>query len=161
LVSELLVPGSRSWRIGRAIAGALGFLFSIAYLIEGRDLRMGTMDAPGPGVFPLIVGMLFALVSLGVIADALTTREPGTARFPAGPSLRRVLIVSSGFVAYVLSLPVLGFVIATVLFVALYTRVVGRISWLAGIFSGACITAAVWTVFALLLEVHLPEAIWS
>jgi putative tricarboxylic transport membrane protein len=151
----------RTWRNGRAAAGALGLLFSAVYLLEGRDLRMGTMDAPGPGVFPLIVGILFALVSIGVIAEALLTREPGTAAFPKGPDRKRLIVVFAAFVAYILLLQVLGFLVATVLFVAFYCRIAGEVPWKWSLVSGAGVAAAVWLVFAFLLEVRLPEAIWS
>ena len=39
----MLAQGTRAWRIGRAMAGALGLLFSGIYLLEGRGLRMGTV----------------------------------------------------------------------------------------------------------------------
>lgn len=119
------------------------------------------MDAPGPGIFPLVVGILFALVSLGVIADALLTKETGTATFPTGPGLRRILVVSAAFVAYVLLLSVLGFPLATALFVAFYSRVVGGVSWLWSLVAGVAVAAGVWLVFGFLLEVRLPEAFWS
>jgi len=122
---------------------------------------MGTMDAPGPGIFPLVVGILFALVSVGVIADALLTREPGTANVPKGQNLKRVLVIFGAFVVYVLSLQVLGFLMATPLFVAFYAHVAGKVSWRKSALCGACVAAAVWVVFDLLLQAPLPEAIWS
>lgn len=122
---------------------------------------MGTMDAPGPGIFPLVVGVLFALVSIAVIADALLTKQTGVATFPRGQHLRRLLVVFFGFVVYVLLLRVLGFPLVTALFVAFYCRVVGKISWLRSLVAGIGVAAAVWLVFGFVLEVRLPEPIWS
>ena len=122
---------------------------------------MGTMDAPGPGIFPLVVGVLFALVSLWTVADALLTKETGTAKFPTGPDLRRLIVVFAAFLAYVLLLGILGFPLATALFAAFYCRVVGRVSWLWSLIAGVSLAAVVWLVFGFLLEVRLPEAIWS
>lgn len=139
----------------------LGLLLCAVYLFEGRGLKMGTMDAPGPGVFPLVVGVIFAFVCLGVIADALLTGEAGTATFPRGRDLGRLIVVFAAFVAYVLLLEVLGFLIASTLFVAFYNRVVGKVSWLWSVVCGAAVAVSVWVVFDLLLEVRLPEAIWS
>lgn len=155
-------PGhAGAWRNGRAAAGALGLLIAGAYLTEGWSLRSGSLDAPGPGIFPLVVGLLFALVSLGVIVDALLAKEPGAATFPRGPDLRRLLVVSAAFVTYVLLLNVLGFPFATAFFVAFYCRVVGSVSWLWSLVAGVGVAAVVWLVFDFLLEVHLPEAIWN
>jgi putative tricarboxylic transport membrane protein len=158
------LPRSRhagAWRNGRAAAGALGLLVAGAYLVEGWGLRSGSMDAPGPGIFPLVVGLLFALVSLGVIVDALLAKEPGAATFPTGPDLRRLLIISAAFVTYVVLLNVLGFALATAFFVAFYSRLVGSVSWLWSLVAGVGMAAVVWLVFDFLLEVHLPEAIWN
>ena len=150
-----------AWRNGRAAAGALGLLLAGGYLIEGWSLKWGSLSAPGPGIFPLVVGVLFALVSLGVIVEALIAKEPGAATFPTGPDLRRLLIISAAFVAYVLLLNVLGFPLATALFVAFYCRVVGLVSWLWSLVAGVGVAGGVWLVFGFLLEVNLPEAIWS
>jgi putative tricarboxylic transport membrane protein len=161
LANEATARGSRTWRVGRATAGALGLAFAVFYLLEGRDLPLGRMGAPGPGVFPLGVGVIFALVSVGVIADALLTRRPGTASFPEGRDLTRLVLVAGGFVAYVLLLNVFGFVIATFVLVAAFTRLVGNVSVLTAGASGVGVTLAVWAVFTLFLGVRLPSPMWG
>jgi putative tricarboxylic transport membrane protein len=150
-----------AWRNGRAVAGALGLLLGGGYLIEGWSLKWGSLSAPGPGIFPLVVGVLFALVSLGVMVEALFATTPGAAAFPSGPDLRRLVIVSAAFVAYVFLLNVFGFLLATALFVAFYCRVVGSVSWVWSLVAAFGVAIVVWLVFGFLLEVPLPEAIWS
>jgi len=152
---------TRTWRIGRAAAGALGLIFALLYLFEGRNLALGRLRAPGPGIFPLVVGVIFALVSIGVIADALLAKTAGAASFPKGEDLKRLLVTFAAFFVYVLLINVLGFLIATLLLVIFYTRTVGRISWLQAGASAIGITLVVWAVFVLVLGVKLPLPIWS
>lgn len=161
MASEATARETRAWRIGRAAAGALGLIFAVVYLVEGRNLALGRMGAPGPGVFPLVVGILFALVSIAVIADALLTRRAGRTAFPEGQNLRRIALVFGIFVAYVSLLTVLGFLIATAVLVTLYTRLASKVSWLWAAASGVGVTFAVWMVFAFFLGVRLPAGIWS
>ena len=117
---------------------------------------MGEMDAPGPGIFPLAVGVLSFLVSLGVIVDARLTKDPGSATFPTGPDARRLGLIFAAFVLYVASLSLVGLPIATTLFVAFYVRTVGKISWIWSGISGVGVAVAIWAVFELLLAVRLP-----
>ncbi len=160
LASESPARGTRSWRIGRATAGALGLVFALVYLNEGRQLDIGRMAAPGPGVFPLGVGVLLALVSIGVIADALLTGRPGRTGFPEGEDLRRLALVSGAFIAYVVLLNVVGFLIGSVLLVITFTRLVGQVSWITAAASGIGVTLSVWAVFTLVLGVRLPAPVW-
>lgn len=153
--------GSRSLRNGRIAVGALGLLCSIVYLFEGRNLRFGTMDEPGPGVFPLIVGLLFSLVSLAVVVQAWRMDDDEGTNFPKGAERRRLIVVFLAFLAYVGLLTVLGFILSTALFVAFYCRTVGRVSWVASIGAGVGVSVSVWLVFGFLLEVRLPMGMWN
>lgn len=151
---------ARTWRTGRATAGALGLMFALLYLTEGRNLEFGRLSAPGPAVFPLIVGLLLAAVSIGVIADAVLSREPGRASFPKGTDLRRIGAAFGLFVAYIVLFNLLGFLVATALLVAAYTRIVGRVAWWQSATCAVGLTASVWIVFVLILGVRLPWGIW-
>ncbi len=161
LDSEADSGAHRTWRTGRIAAGALGLIFSILYLIEGNSLPFGRMRAPGPGVFPMFVGVLLALVSLGVILEAIVTREPGRTTYPYGPDMRRLLLVSGCFVLYVALLMTIGFLAATIFFVTCFGRFVGNVSWVRAGIGGLGIALTVWAVFTLVLGVRLPAGIWS
>jgi len=161
LESDAKSGAHRTWRIGRIAAGTIGLGFAILYLIEGSSLPFGRMRAPGPGVFPMFVGGLFAIICVAVIVDALLTREPGQTTYPEGPHLRRLLLVSGSFVVYVSLLKVIGFPVATVAFVICFARLVGNVSWVSAAIGGVGLTAAVWSIFTLVLGVRLPVGIWS
>lgn len=151
----------RTWRIGRIAVGVAGLVFSVLYLIEGNNLAFGELRAPGPGVFPMFLGVLFALVSLATIVEAVFTRSPGETAYPVGPDLKRLLSVSGCFVLYVALLLTAGFLASTILFVACFARLVGSVSWVRALIGGAAVALAVWGVFTLVLGVRLPAGIWS
>jgi putative tricarboxylic transport membrane protein len=161
MASDAPKQGIRTWRAGRATVGALGLVFAILYILEGQSLNFGRMRAPGPGIFPLIVGVIFALVSAGVIADALLSKSAGRATFPKGEDLKRLVVVFVSFVAYAALFNILGFPVTTVALVTIFTRVVGNISWPKAAISGVGMTFLMWATFVLLLGVRLPTGIWS
>jgi len=143
------------------VTGALGLLFAILYLIEGRNLELGRLNAPGPGIFPFVVGVIFAFVSAGVIADALLTKDAGKATFPQGEDRKRLLTIYGSFVLYALLFNVIGFPLSTFALVTFFTRIVGNISWLKAILCGLGTTGLMWVSFVVLLGVRLPMGIWS
>lgn len=161
MTTEKSIQNTRTWRIGRVTAGALGLIFALIYLFEARTLSLGRMNAPGPGIYPVVVGTILAIVSLGVIIDALWSRDAGTTAYPKGADLRRVAVAFGAFVLYVALLNVIGFLVATPILVAFYTWVVGRISWLKAVASGIGITLVVWVIFVFVLGVRLPTSIWG
>ncbi|WP_188052213.1 tripartite tricarboxylate transporter TctB family protein [Aureimonas fodinaquatilis] len=161
MASDSAAHKTRTWRIGRAIAGILGLIFALVYLFEGRNLPVGQMRAPGAGIFPLVVGVIFALVSMGVIIDALWSKMPGKVTLPAGEDRKRLIIIFCAFLVYVGLINLLGFLISTVLLVIVFTRVVGEVSWLKAAMCGFGLTLLVWLAFAVLLGVRLPAGIWG
>jgi len=159
MASNALAEGTRLWRTGRAVTGALGLIFSILYLVEGRNLELGRLGAPGPGIFPLIVGVIFALVSAGVIADALLSKTPEKVTFPKGDDRKRLVIVYVSFAIYAALFKVVGFLFATVALVTIFTRIVGNVSWPKALICGLGLTCLMWVLFVLLLGVRLPTGI--
>nr|WP_282568079.1 tripartite tricarboxylate transporter TctB family protein [Devosia sp. 919] len=136
-------------------------IFALIYLFEARTLPLGRMNAPGPGIYPVVVGSILALVSVAVIAGALWSRVAGTTAFPTGKDLRRVATAFGAFVLYVALLNVAGFIVATPLLVTFYTRIVGKISWFKAAASGIGLTLLIWAIFVFVLGVRLPTSLWG
>lgn len=155
-------PGARyAWRNGRVGAGVLGLLITSVYLWESRGLAFGTLDAPGPGLFPLLIGLAFGLTSLGVVFEGIRNTEKKELELPTGKERRTLLIVIAAFVVFSLLLPVLGFSISAPLLLAFYMRVIGHKVWWKCAAFGIVTAVAVYVVFAVLIEVRLPQPMWS
>ena len=117
----------------------------------------------GPGHYPIAVAGLLA--SLAVLLLWQTFRcekhaasaedDEEQSRNPQG--FRHLIIGFGFFLVYVILVPLIGFVLASMVFVFCFIRLIGQFNYL---LSGALalgIPALLWTVFAYLLTVPLPK----
>jgi len=150
------------------LALALAILaFGAFYYYLADNLRIARVYDPlGPAMFPKILAVIVILASLWLVAKRLWQwrREPGwiieaegeedVPGFPA--SLLRVLVMAALTSLYVLSLPRLGYIIATPPSLALGLAILGVRNWklLLGLPLGA--TIVLYLAFAMFLGVGLP-----
>lgn len=142
----------------RERARGLGFLVaSGAYLAAALAFPLGDVAKPGPGFFPLGVGVFLCLVA----AASMIGRRPDA---PAGSGVVslsrdarvRVSATILGLVAFCLLLPWLGYPACAFLFIALLLRRLGGARW-PGVVITAILGALVsYYVFGVLLGVPLP-----
>ena len=153
---------------GRDLASAAGLAaLAIAYLVAGRAYPLDTLAAPGPGVFPLAVGVLLLGLAIGQGAAALrqTGRDPGSPAPPAstGPptgepgASGRVLALTGVLVAYAVAAGLVGFLPASFALVLVSSRLLGARDWLRPALLAGGVTAAAYVIFVLWLAVPLPR----
>ena len=155
--------------IGRdGIAGLILLAISLVLLVQSFQLPSLPIVPVGPGFYPAIVLSFMAAASaLLVLQDLMKRRVPvatGTSEAPRR-NYRLVVIAFAIVGAYVVLLPLLGFRVATVLFVGALQAALGRPrtarQWvvLAAIALG---TAAVsYFIFERYLLVLLPRGAWT
>lgn len=137
----------------------LGFLLaSAAYLATSLSIPVGTVAKPGPGFFPVGVGV-FLCVAAGAL---VLTRGRGLAAggglgsLPAD-SRARVGVTMLGLVGFCLLLPWVGYPICAFLFVVLLLRRLGGGSWPGVVITAALSAALSHYLFGVLLGVPLPR----
>ncbi len=118
----------------------------------------------GPGFYPRIVLGITAALGLALLArDVLRPR--GAAPAATRPNYRLVVLTFAAFAVYVLLLPLLGFRVATFLFVlgATYLLEPPRRTglWVRGVVLAALTTAVTYYVFEHYLAVLLPRGTWT
>jgi putative tricarboxylic transport membrane protein len=155
--------------IGRdGIAGLVLLAISLVLLVQSFQLPSLPIVPVGPGFYPAIVLSFMAGASaLLVLQDLLSHRAAAAAAAPEAPrrNYRLVVIAFAIVGAYVALLPLLGFRLATVLFVATLQAALGRPrtarQWavLAAIALGAA--AVSYFVFERYLLVLLPRGAWT
>lgn len=144
--------------IGRdGIAGLACLAAALTLLVASRGLPQPALVPIGPAFYPRILFGAMAVLSLGLVAADLLRRER-PARPPA--HYRLVVLTFAVFAVYVALLPVLGFRLATFLFVAGLQVVLepprGRRWWLVlGVALAA--TTIAYLVFERYLSVLLPR----
>ena len=155
--------------IGRdGIAGLILLAISLVLLVKSFQLPSLPIVPVGPGFYPAIVLSFMAAASaLLVLQDLMKRRAPAAAGAPDSPQRNYGLVVIAFAIvgAYVALMPLLGFRVATALFVGALQAALGRPrtarQWmvLAAIALG---TAAVsYFVFERYLLVLLPRGAWT
>lgn len=132
-------------------------VLAIAYLVANRHYALDTLAAPGPGVFPLAVGLL--MLGLAACRAIAATRSPAGAAHP--PSDRRtrwrVLTLVGVLVAYAFAAGAIGFLTASFALVLVSSRLLGGRDWLRPAVLAAGVTAAAYLIFVVWLAVPLPR----
>jgi len=159
-------------RLGRdGIAGLIGLAISLLLLPHAFGLPRLPIVPIGPGFYPaLVLAFLGVTCALLVLQDAIAQRRaPALAAQATAAEPRRAYgLVAGAFVvvaAYIGLLPLLGFRIATVLFVATFQLLLERPSTLRQ--WGVLVTLAVGTsaltyvAFERYLSVLLPRGTWT
>lgn len=155
--------GWRSKRTGRVVVGLAGLILSIGYTVEATSIPLGTQVAPGPGMFPLGVGVVAAVISVVVVLEALLTPVvTGAVELPTGSPARMVLGFAAVTGLFVLVMPFLGQYVAAVLYSTAMIKLLGTHGWARTIGYGLAMGVIVSVLFVELLEVRMPAgSLWS
>lgn len=152
-------------------------LFSISCLWTYQSLKLpfpefSKVSKMGPGHFPAGLGILMGLLSLVLLVKTFLPRyatsktdeppqpkEDGAAE--GGVGKKNLIVGFCLFAAYVLVAPLTGFLPASVIFVFLMVRVIGRFRWVLSGLISIVITVFLWIVFVHWLSVPLPAGPWG
>jgi hypothetical protein len=143
----------------RDLASAAGLaVLAVAYLVANREYALDTLAAPGPGVFPLAVG-LSMLGFAACQAIAATRSSAGAAPHPPGDRRARwrVLALVGVLVVYAVAAGTIGFLTASFALVLVSSRLLGARGWLRPAVLAAGVTAAAYLIFVVWLAVPLPR----
>ena len=143
----------------RERAWGLGFLVaSGAYLAASLGFPLGDVVKPGPGFFPVVVGVFLCLAAAALMIGRRRGAPAGTGVASLSRDARaRVSATILGLVAFCLLLPWVGYPACAFLFIALLLRRLGGAGW-PGVVITAILGAVVsYYVFGVLLGVPFPS----
>jgi putative tricarboxylic transport membrane protein len=143
-----------------SIAAAIGSVLASGYLIAGWDYPCGKMAEPGPGVYPLAVGILMLVGAVGFGLESRLRRFRLDAQWPAGAARWRVLVVLASGLGYAILLPYLGHLIMGTLASLTVLRVMGLPRWPLGIGVAIAVGLGSYCLFGRILDVPLPVGFW-
>jgi putative tricarboxylic transport membrane protein len=138
-----------------AVTGA-GLLLGLLYLVETLRYPRGTPAQPGPGLFPLLVGALFLVSSIGVGLEAALARQDRPVNWPVGTQLWRFGLVALATLAYIILFPHLGHPVTGTLLMVVVVRVMGLRPWGLAIAVSLVMALGSYYLFGILLGVPLP-----
>jgi hypothetical protein len=133
-----------------AVVAAILLIIGIGVIVESRRLGAGwTNDGPGAGYFPFFIGLIIVVSAVGILHQALLSKNRKTEVFVDSEQLQRVLSVLMPATAYVLMIAFLGLYVASAVYIALFMIILGKYSWVKSV--GAAL--GVVTLFFLMFEV--------
>ncbi len=138
-------------------AGSLVLAVALLLVLGAFQLPQVEGLVLGPGSLPLGLGIALGLLSLALIASSLAGRsDDGPVAWPRGRELRRIALAVASLVLYTAVVPVLGYFLATLLFLAALIRVVGSLRWRAVVPASLALTLLLYLVFRVWLQISLP-----
>ena len=147
---------SLSKRTAYLSAGGLGLLLSAGYLAMASRLPFGEMDAPGAGLFPVLVGGILAIASVATIWEGWKAARAEGIEMPVGQDRLRLFKLIALLALYFTTMPWLGYSLSSWAFATLLMRLLSALSWLRCAAYAAVMTGVIYFFFIYLLKVPMP-----
>jgi hypothetical protein len=130
------------------------------YLVANRSYPLDTLATPGPGIFPLAVGVLMLTLAAAQAVASVRSR-PGamTAPAPTVGERGRLIAMVTLLVAYPLAAGVLGFFTASFVVILVSSRLLGARDWLGPVALALGVTVAAHVIFVTWLGVPFPTGL--
>ncbi len=159
-------------KIGSILFAALILGVGLVYESMALNMPRGDLAHPGPGFFPMIVGIFMLLTTLGCLLRQIVPRNRGAtpsvsglgnqdAVIPESRNVKKTFQLTALMIAYLLVLTPLGFPIAICAFLAIAIRIFGYRRWLPTLVMAVVIAAISYVAFVLWLKVPLPLGIFE
>lgn len=111
---------------------------------------------PGPGVFPIIIGALTLFCSATLaLSTARMKKEDDVPIKLLGPDALRVYVTMGGLVVYLTLMPMLGFVVTTIVMLTLLIKWFSKKAWWLSALIAAIFTVAIFALFGYVLNVPM------
>ncbi|MQA08226.1 MAG: hypothetical protein GEU98_06665 [Pseudonocardiaceae bacterium] len=134
-------------------AGLIFLLAGLAVILHAFALSIGSWQEPGPGMWPLVIGVALVLASVAVLSQRIDAAE-GEEFTPR--SLLAVPAMLSLYV-FVWAFSLLGSTVPGFLLALFWLKVLGRRSWPISIVVSVVATAVFYVLFVLALGVPFPD----
>lgn len=156
--------------IGSIVFAGLIFAVGLVYETMAMNMPRGSLAYPGPGLFPMVIGVFLIATALGCLLQEILPRmrgkDPAASSLPnedsADPEERNVkktVQLTALMIGYIFVLKPLGFPLAICAFLALAIRIFGYRKWLPTLAMAAIIAGISYVAFVLWLKVPLPLGI--
>ncbi|MBS3906968.1 MAG: tripartite tricarboxylate transporter TctB family protein [Syntrophaceae bacterium] len=155
----------------KEITSSLVFiLFGVGYLVYNTQYPLDTLNNPGPGLFPLIVGGLLTLLAIYQWIEAFQKpRGKDDHKKEKLPSIKGIfqkwkdetgpLLLMVVFAIYLFLIPWAGFFASNFLFVVISSRLLGSRDWKRPVSLAIGINLFCYLLFEIWLKLSLPRGV--
>ena len=137
-------------------SGVMFCAVGIGFAIGATDYRLGASARPGPGYFPLGLGILLALFGAVITVNALRARMHDEAQRIGAFAWRPLLVIVASIALFGAVLPRLGLAISLPLLVILISFAGDEFRWKGVLVSAFALTLGSWAVFVYGLGLVIP-----
>jgi hypothetical protein len=143
------------------IAAAVLLVLAGVYLSQALGYDVGTLERPGPALFPMVIGVGLAAVSVGLGVEGARTPKEETFLWPYASGLIRLGVAIGVCALYIIVIPVLGQLISGVLLSAGLLWAMRLKRWWLLIILSVVFSVGVDLLFRGVLGVQLPAGLIS
>ncbi len=142
------------------VVAALCLLLGLGIVWQAWGMEYLTSIGPGPGFFPLWLGLILTALSAVWLLSAVWRSMPDMNRrfLPEWRGARRILLIMGAIIGVGLAMEVVGFQLAMFAFVAFVLTALGWRGWTLTAILSAVLSFGVYHAFTHWLDVTLPQA---
>ncbi|MFW7343455.1 tripartite tricarboxylate transporter TctB family protein [Pollutimonas sp. H1-120] len=150
--------GGLSYSNVDAIAAAAVFIIGVVMMVDNHRIGVSwAVDGPESGYFPYHIGLILCIASVAVLFKSLFGKSRNHEVFVSWERFRLVLLVLVPTGVYVLLIQFLGIYVASVLFIAGFMRLLGKIGWLKTVLVSVGVNVLLFWMFEVQFMVPLPK----
>ena len=135
--------------------GVVFIVVGLAFAIGATEYRFGTSARPGPGYFPVGLGLLLAMVGFIELMGALG-RERNDADRITSPIWRPLLVIVAAVLGAGFLLPRLGMLITLPFVIVLTCFATSDFKFREALGLAVVLTVGSWLLFVVALELRIP-----
>jgi putative tricarboxylic transport membrane protein len=137
-------------------------LLAVYICLQSLAYSIGSWRYPGPGFFPLGMGIFLGLLSITVYSRVRSSK-PQEKEEPWYPRERRkaLILVLIALFGYAIFLEILGFLISTFLLLFFLFIVVEPQRWIVAAGGSLLASFSSYALFELCLKIRLPKGLWG
>lgn len=136
-------------------SGLMFIVAGIVFAVGALNYRLGSSARPGPGYFPLGLGILLALLGALVLFKALTIEVEGGN--PIGAiAWKPLLVIVAAVAVFGLALPRLGLAVSLPILVTMASLAGDEFHWKGVLVSCVVLTIGSWAIFIAGLKLVIP-----
>ena len=157
-------------KIGSVVFAGLILAVGLVYELMAMKMPQGRLSYPGPGLFPMIIGIFLIATALGCLLQEILPRKRGAgpaatplpnqdSAAPGDRNVDKTFQLMALMIGYTLVLKPLGFLISICAFMVVAIRIFGYRRWVPALAIAAVIAGISYVSFVLWLKVPLPQGI--
>jgi hypothetical protein len=143
-------------------SGIFWLVFGMIIVVFSSFLPIGRFNRPGPGLFPLLLGILLIFLSTLFILYSLSKKEKkdSTPRLNRQSTFRLIKTVGSMLI-YSFTLNFMGFITNTFFLLLFQFRAIFKLNWRLSCLIAVVTSTGAYIIFKIWLEVQLPTGFFG